>query len=165
MSEERRETYRITNPRDQLWRIDWEGDLVDSHPAEKAENLFIELNRYASFGASSQVEIDLTHCGAINSAGLAFLIYLRRRFQGHGNRWVIANMPLMLHRMLGMLNLDSVFEVESRYTVDRDGGNRNGKSTLEQEAERGEPDLENDAQSVRGPGCEDANSTQAMLES
>ena len=110
--------YRLTHPHDDLWRVIWDGDFVDAHPAEKAENLFLELNRNESFHAGSNVEIDLTNCGIVNSAGIAFLIYMRRRLQTNGNRWALSNMPLLLQRMVRMLNLESAFEVLSRHTID-----------------------------------------------
>lgn len=114
MSELIHHPYLVSYVSEDVWRVTWHGNFVDSHPAEIAEQLLVELNRGPNFHADSLIEIDLSQCEAVNSGGLALLVYLRRGFSGEGKRWRLMNVPWILHRMLRLLSLESSFEITAR---------------------------------------------------
>lgn len=97
---------------DRAQRIQWNFPLDNAQPAEDAERLIMELGDAGTLQSESHpLELDLFHCTTINTRGIAFLIYLGRKFDLMGVRWTIINAPMILNRMLQTLCLQDSFDV------------------------------------------------------
>jgi hypothetical protein len=59
------------------------------------------------------MEIDLAQCASVNSLGIAFLIYLRRRLLAQDRRLVLIGVPQSLLKMLQMISLDTSFDIRA----------------------------------------------------
>lgn len=104
--------YQIFRLSDESWRVVWEGPLENKRPAEDAEHLTLELNRGGGLCRGPQtIQLDLVDCNSVNSRGIAFLVYCRRRILDHGALWSIVGAPESLRQMLEILNLDTAFNI------------------------------------------------------
>lgn len=113
MNQQTISAYRIRRPSDDRCFVVWEGVFVDAHPAEKSEDLCLQLSQDDGLHAGVELTIDMTHCGEINSSGIAFLIYFRRRMKSLGIRWGLSNVSPVMERMLRMLNLETEFQLSA----------------------------------------------------
>ena len=102
--------YEIDRSDAEIARVRWYEPLENARPADDVEHLFLQLSQNSdSQPPATTVELDLSNCPSINTRGIAFLIYLRRRLTDHGISWSISHAPPTLGRTLALLDLESEF--------------------------------------------------------
>jgi len=107
--------WQILDVDPQTLHLAWFGDFSCQAPAADAEQIASAIDRHRQSSTDwKEAELELHDCVNVDSRGLALLLFLRRHLSADIPRWRICGAPDAFARMIRMMNLQKVFQVQSK---------------------------------------------------